>query len=84
MKKELIETIDDIYPLTIIKMRYGGKIIIFNMESDSAFIHDLQLAEEHSCNLLEYLEEKLAPANYGVAETIWEAFENYKKRLYNY
>jgi len=73
-----INKIEDIYPLTIISMRYGGKIVILNMESDNINIHNLQLGEESYYNLDEYLKSKISPCNYGVGETIFEAFENYK------
>ena len=76
-----INKIEDIYPLTIISMQYGGKIIIFNMESDNINIPNLQLCEEPSYYLDEYLESNISPCNYGVGETIFEAFENYKNKL---
>lgn len=37
-----IENIDDIYPLTIVKMRYGNKIVIFNVDNDDGFIDSVQ------------------------------------------
>lgn len=75
-----IEVVEDIYPLTIVKMNYGGKIIILNSESDNSEIHDIQLDEEPSYRLSEWLEENISPQCYGVGNTIFDAFEDYKKR----
>ena len=84
MKKEKIEKVEDIYPLTIISMRYGGKIVIFNRESDSEDIHEIQLGEEAHYDLNKWLDEHISPNCYGVGATIWEAFEDFKKRYYDY
>ena len=84
MKKEDIEKIEDIYPLTIVTMRYGGKIVIFNSESDNSKIHDVQLDEEPHYRLSEWMEENVSPQCYGIGDTIWNAFEDYKKRHYGY
>lgn len=56
MKKDKIEKIEDIYPLTIVTMRYGGKIVIFNFESDNSNIHEIQLGEEPHYRLNEWME----------------------------
>lgn len=84
MEKNKIEKIEDIYPLTIVQMRYGGKYVIFNNESDNTLIHNIQLGEEPHYNLEQWMDENVAPGNYGIGDTIWEAFEDYKKRYYNY
>ena len=82
MKKHTIEKIEEIYPLTIITMRYGGKIVIFNSESDNVNINNVQLSEEFSYGLIEWMETNISPQCYGIGTTIWEAFEDYKKRYY--
>jgi len=84
MKKDKIEKIEDIYPLTIVQMRYGGKYIIFNMESDNSNIHEVQLGEEPHYELDKWMDENIAPFGYGIGDTIWNAFEDYKKRHYGY
>lgn len=84
MKKIKIEKIEDIYPLTIVTMRYGGKIIIFNSESDNSKIHEVQLEEEPYHDLHNWLEKNIAPQYYGVGVDLWDAFEDYKKRYYEY
>jgi hypothetical protein len=84
MKKDKIEKIEDIYPLTIVTRRYGGKIVIFNSESDNSNIHEIQLGEEPHYRLKELMEENVSPQCYGIGDTVWNAFEDYKKRLYEY
>lgn len=66
---------EDIYPLTIIKMRYGGKYVAFNMESDNSFIHDVQLGEEAMYGTKKYIEDKYS-GHYGIGDTIWEALDD--------
>ncbi len=79
-----IEKIEDIYPLTIISPRYKDVFVIFNRNSDSEQIHDVELNEDISYQLDEWLDEHISPNCYGVGKTIWEAFEDYKKRHYGY
>lgn len=66
---------EDIYPLTIVQMRYGGKYVVFNMESDSSLIHDVQLGEEAMYDTKKYIEDKFS-GSYGIGITIWEAIDN--------
>ena len=74
------KNIEDIYPLTIIKMRYGGKIVIFNCESDSEMVGDVQMDEEPYHRLEEWMEENVAPCKYGIGNTVYEAFTDYQIR----
>jgi len=78
MKKE-INYLEDIYPLTIVTMRYGGKYIIFNMESDSELIHDIQLGESAMYDTEKYIEEKYSGL-FGIGNTICNAFVDFQKR----
>jgi len=67
---------EDIYPLTIITMRFsgGGKYVAFNAPEDSGYVQEVN-TEEISYRLKEWLEENvLFP--YGVGNTIWEALDN--------
>jgi hypothetical protein len=66
---------EDIYPLTIIQMRYGGKYVAFNMESDNSFIHDVQLGEEAMYCTKKYIEDNYS-GHYGIGNTIWEALDD--------
>lgn len=79
MKNKIINKIEDIYPLTIVKMRYGDKIVIFNSESDNSKIHDVQLGEEPHYELSKWLEENISPQYYGFGNDINSAFENFKQ-----
>jgi hypothetical protein len=83
-----IEKIEDIYPLTIVKTRFG-KIVICNFEVDAgesdealemSLINYIQGVEEVQYRLSEWMEEHVAPCLYGIGNTIQDAFENYKKK----
>lgn len=65
---------EDIYPLTIVQMRYGGKYVAFNMESDSSLIHDVQLGEEAMYDIKKYIEDKYS-GSYGIGDTVWAALD---------
>ena len=79
-----IKHIEDIYPLTIVKMRYGDKIVIFNANNDAGFVNSVQGNEEVYYILEKWMKENVEPCLYGIGDTIWEAFEDYKKRYYKY
>lgn len=66
---------EDIYPLTLIKMRYGGKYIAFNAPEDSGHIQNVNTEEVHY-HLEDWLDENVAPCPYGVGSTIMEALNN--------
>ena len=77
-----MKKIEEIFPLTIVNMRYGQRLVIFNAYSICDFIASVQEDEEVHYILEEWLEEHVLPfCNYGIGETIEEAFEDYKKRL---
>lgn len=78
MEQRKLKTYEDIYPLTIVQMRYGGKYVAFNMDSDSSIIHDVQLDEEAMYNTKEFIEEKYHGL-YGIGDTIWQALDNLLK-----
>jgi len=66
---------EDIYPLTLIQMRYGGKYIAFNAPEDSGQVQNVNTEEVHY-RLEEWLEENVAPCPYGVGITIMSAMNN--------
>ena len=41
MSKRIYKTWEDIYPLTLIQMRYGGKYVAFNAEEDTTFVQNV-------------------------------------------
>jgi len=83
-KKIKVEKIEDIYPLTIISMRYGGKIVIANTIAENSVIQDLQELEEPHYDLEKWIDKNVFPNYYGIGDTVYNAFEDYKKRYYNY
>lgn len=75
MSKRTYKTWEDIYPLTIINMRYGDKYIAFNAEVDSGFVQDVNTEEVHY-ELKAWLERNVDPCPYGVGSTIMDALNN--------
>jgi hypothetical protein len=41
MSKRIYKTWEDIYPLTLIQIRYGGKYVAFNAEQDAGFVQNV-------------------------------------------
>ncbi len=66
---------EDIYPLTLIKLRYGDKYVAINCEEDSKHIQDINTECFHYY-LEEWLEENVKPCPYGVGTTIKECMDN--------
>jgi hypothetical protein len=90
MKRE-IEKIEDIYPLTIVKTRFG-KIVILNAEVDAgegdkslemSWANYIQGVEEVQYRLNDWMVENVEPCLYGIGNTILEAFDDYKERSLN-
>lgn len=75
MNKRIYKTWEDIHPLTLIQMRFGGKYIAFNAEEDAGFVQDVNTEEVHY-RLNDWLEENVDPCPYGVGDTIMEAMNN--------
>lgn len=78
VKKE-VNRIEDIFPLTIVSMRYGGRFIIFNAHHDKNFIDPVYDNEEVSRDIFNWLETNVK-CDFGIGDTIAEAFEDYKVR----
>lgn len=66
---------EDIFPLTIVQMRYGGKYVAFNVEADCKTVLDVQLDEEAMYDTKSFIEREYFGL-YGIGETIWEALDN--------
>lgn len=73
MKK--YQTWEDIRPLTLIKMRFGGKYIAFNAQEDAGFIQKINNEENHYY-LDRWLLMNVDPCPYGVGDTIADAMNN--------
>lgn len=74
------QNINDIYPLTIVNMRFGNRLIIFNAPCDSDFVNTAEGDENVFFRIDEWLEDNVAPCLYGIGNTLDEAFKDYKKR----
>ena len=73
--KRVYKEWEDIYPLTLIQMRYGGKYVAINCVEDYGHIQDVN-CEEVSYELEDWLYENVDPCPYGVGSTIMEAMNN--------
>lgn len=74
MGKRIYNTWEDIYPLTLINLRFGG-YVAFNAEEDAGFVQSVN-TEEVSYQLESWLETNVEPCPYGVGKTIMEAMNN--------
>lgn len=86
----MIEKIEDIYPLTIIKIRFSGRIVILNADVDAgegddrldmSWANYIQGVENIQIQLEEWMEEYVSPCFYGIGNNLTEAFEDYKNKL---
>jgi hypothetical protein len=77
------KTWEDIFPLTLIQMRFGGKYVAFNAEEDAGFVQEVN-TEEVYYRLDEWLDENVDPCPYGVGDTIMDAMNNLLSRVQKY
>jgi len=75
MSKRIYNQWEDIYPLTLIRMRYGGKYVAINCPEDSSHIQNVNTEEVHY-RLERWLDENVSPCSYGVGTTIKECMNN--------
>jgi len=75
MSKKIYRTWEDIYPLTLINMRFGDYYVAFNAEADASFVQAVN-TEEVSYELKAWLERKVDPCPYGIGKTVIEAMNN--------
>lgn len=75
----MTKTIEEIYPLTIVNMRFGDYIVIFNCNSYSGFVRYIEDDQDINQHIKEYLEENVF-FNYGIGKTLVEAFVDYQER----
>ena len=85
----MIERIEDIYPLTIIKTRFGGRIVILNADVDAGEGDDrldmswsnyIQGVENIQVRLEKWMDEYVT-CLYGIGDNLTEAFEDYKNKF---
>jgi len=82
MSKRVYRTWEDIYPLTLIKLRFKG-YVAFMAEEDASFVQEVN-NEEVSYRLEEWLEENVSPCPYSVGETIMGTMNNLLGKLNKY
>lgn len=80
MSKRIFKEWEDIYPLTLIQMRYGSKYVAFNAPEDSGHVQNVNTEEVHY-ELEKWLDENVAPCPYGVGITIMDAMNNLLKEM---
>ena len=71
--------IEDVHPLTIVAMKYGGKFAIVEGLAVYQCVTDLQENEEVSYDPQGYMSREWEHIKYGVGNTIAEAFENFTR-----
>jgi hypothetical protein len=81
MDKRLYKEWEDIYPLTLINLRFGG-YVAFNADEDARFVQSVN-TEEVSYELKDWLEREVDPCPYGVGQTIMEAMNNLLEKMNN-
>lgn len=80
-KKVNKKTLDDIYPLTIVKRRFGGGYAIVNYECYASFVCNLQDNEDWSYGerTHEIMEKEWPYVRYGIGDSLDDALENYNE-----
>lgn len=73
-----IKQYEDIYPLTIIQMRYGGKYVTSNTIAENKLIQDIQELEDYHYKSDKEIIEKFKSYGLecGIGKTIWESLDN--------
>jgi hypothetical protein len=75
-----ITKIEDIYPMTIVHMRHG-KFAIVQCSCDADCVISLEGNEEWQYYPHRFMKEEWEHINYGIGETVNQAFEDFKNRL---
>jgi len=70
-----VKTYEEIYPLTVIQMKYGGKYVAFQTESDARVVIDTQMDEEAMYDVKGHIEKQFFGL-YGVGDTVFSALDN--------
>jgi hypothetical protein len=78
--KRVYRNWEEIYPLTLVRLRYGGRYVAFNAEEDANFLQKVN-TEEVSYRLKDWLEENVDPCPFGVGDTIMDAMNNLLDKL---
>jgi hypothetical protein len=81
MNKRTYRTWEDIYPLTLIKLRFHG-YVAFNAEEDASFVQEVN-TEEVCYDLNNWLEEHVSPCPYGVGDTVMDTMNSLLEAMNN-
>ena len=82
MSKRVYKEWEDIYPLTLINLRFGG-YVAFNAEEDAGFVQSVN-NEEVCYELKDWLERKVDPCPYGIGKTIMETMNDLLEKMNSY
>jgi hypothetical protein len=78
--KRVYRNWEEIYPLTLVRLRYGGRYVAFNAVEDANFLQKVN-TEEVSYRIKDWLEENVDPCPFGVGDTIMDAMNNLLDKL---
>ena len=82
MSKRVYKEWEDIYPLTLISLRFGG-YVAFNAEEDAGFVQSVN-NEEVCYELKDWLERKVDSCPYGIGKTIMETMNDLLEKMNSY
>jgi hypothetical protein len=68
---------DDIYPFCCVRMRYGGKFVIIESETDCIDLDSIQSDEEMSYNFEEKMSDNYEHLKWGIGESITDALRDF-------
>jgi len=74
---------DDIYPFCCVTMRYGGKFVIIESESDCVDLDSIQSDEEIYYVFEKWMDDNYDHLNWGWGESIVEALKDFWNRYKN-
>ena len=79
MSRRVYKEWEDIYPLTLINLRFGG-YVAFNAEEDAGFVQEVNTEDLHY-RLESWLEENVSPCPYGVGSTIMDTMNDLLEKM---
>lgn len=74
-----INKIEDIYPMTIVRMRHG-KFAVIQAHCDADCVNSLEGDEEWQYDPHHFMKTEWEFVNYGIGNNIEKAFEDFKNR----
>lgn len=71
---------DDIYPFCCVRMRYGGKFVIIESETDCIDLDSIQSDEEIYYNFEKWMNDNYDHLRWGIGESVSDALDNFWDR----